>query len=46
MSTLAERMDKLPKTRRLKVEERAQVLIAAEMSLRDLHKASPPKPMD
>ena len=39
MSTLAERMDKLPSARRKKVEERAQALIAEEMSLRDLRKA-------
>lgn len=39
MSTLTERMDKLPKTRRRKVEERAQALIAEELSLRDLRKA-------
>ena len=39
MSTLAERMEKLPSARRKKVEERAQALIAEEMSLRDLRKA-------
>ena len=39
MSTLAERMDKLPPERRKKVEERAEALIAEEMSLRDLRKA-------
>lgn len=39
MSTLKERMDKLPKARRKKVEARAAALIAEEMSLRDLRKA-------
>jgi transcriptional regulator with XRE-family HTH domain len=39
MSTLKERMDKLPKTRRKKVEERAAELIAEEMTLQDLRKA-------
>ena len=39
MTTLAERMDNLPEARRKKVEERARVLIAEEMSLRDLRKA-------
>ncbi len=38
MSTLKDRMDKLPPARRKKVEDRAQELIAEEMSLRDLHK--------
>ncbi len=39
MSTLTDRMDKLPPSRRKKIEERAQELIAEEMSLRDLRKA-------
>ncbi len=39
MSTLTDRMDKLPPSRRKKVEERARALIAEEMSLRDLRKA-------
>ena len=39
MSTLTDRMDKLSPSRRKKVEERARVLIAEEMSLRDLRKA-------
>ena len=39
MSTLAERMDRLPPKRRKQVEERAEALIAEEMSLRDLRKA-------
>ena len=39
MTTLTERMDKLPEARRRKVEERAQALIAEEMSLRDLREA-------
>ncbi len=39
MITLTERMDRLPETRRRKVEERARALIAEEMSLRDLRKA-------
>ncbi len=39
MITLNERMDRLPETRRRKVEERARALIAEEMSLRDLRKA-------
>lgn len=39
MTTLAERMDKLPEARRRKVDRRAQSLIAEEMSLRDLRKA-------
>ena len=38
MTRLAERMDKLPKARRKKVEERTKVLIAEEMSLRDMRK--------
>ncbi len=39
MKTLKERLDKLPPVRRRKVEERANALIAEEMSLRDLRKA-------
>ncbi len=39
MTTLKERMDKLPKARREKVEARAAELITEEMSLRDLRKA-------
>ncbi len=36
MSTLTERMAQLPPVRRKTVEDRAQVLLAEEMSLRDL----------
>lgn len=39
MTTLAERMNQLPPTRRKKVEERTKVLIAEEMCLRDLRRA-------
>lgn len=39
MTTLTERLDRLPRARRKKVEERAKALIAEEMSLRDLRKA-------
>ena len=39
MSTLTERMAQLPPARRNGVEERAQALIAEEMSLRDLRRA-------
>ena len=39
MTSLTERMNKLPEARRKKVEERAKVLIAEEMSLQDLRKA-------
>ena len=39
MSTLTDIMDKLPPARRKKVEERAQELIAEELTLRDLRKA-------
>ena len=39
MTSLAERMNKLPKARRQKVEGRAKALIAEEMSLQDLRKA-------
>lgn len=42
MATLMERMDSLPEARRKKVEERAKVLIAEEISLRDLRKARTP----
>ena len=39
MSTLTERMAQLPPARRKRVDERANALIAEEMSLRDLRKA-------
>ncbi len=39
MTTLKERMDKLPKARREKIETRAAALVDEEMSLRDLRKA-------
>lgn len=39
MTTLAERIEKLPAARRKKVQKRTQVLIAEEMSLQDLRKA-------
>ena len=39
MSTLKERMDRLPRARRKKVEARAAELVAEEMTLRDLRKA-------
>ena len=39
MTTLTERLDKLPPTRRKKVEARARELVAEEMSLQDLRKA-------
>ncbi len=39
MSTLTDRMNELPPARRKKVEERAQELIAEELTLRDLRKA-------
>ena len=39
MTTLQERMGKLPRARRKKVEERARALIAEEMSLQDLRRA-------
>ena len=42
MTTLTERMDKLPPDRRREVEQRAKVLIAEEMSLRDLRGARRP----
>ena len=37
--TLADKVQQLPAARRKKVEARAEVLIAEEMSLRDLRKA-------
>lgn len=39
MTTLTERVDRLPASRREKVEQRVRELIAEEMSLRDLRKA-------
>ena len=39
MTSLTEKIDKLPEARRKKVEERARALIAEEMSLQDLRKA-------
>ena len=39
MSTLTERTAQLPPARRKKIAERAQALIAEEMSLRDLRRA-------
>ena len=39
MTSLTERMNKLPEARRQKVKERAKALIAEEMSLQDLRKA-------
>ena len=39
MSTLKDILDKLTPARRKKVEERAQELIAEELTLRDLRKA-------
>ena len=36
MTTLTERLDKLPPARRKKIEARANELIAEEMSLQDL----------
>ena len=39
MTTLTERLDKLTPARRKRVEARAKVLIAEEMSLQDLRKA-------
>lgn len=39
MTTLAERINRLPSARRKKVEKRAKELIAEEMSLQDLRKA-------
>ncbi len=39
MSTLTDRIDNLPPSRRKKIEERTQAMIAEELSLRDLRKA-------
>lgn len=39
MSTLTERIDRLPRARRKRVDDRAKALIAEEMSLRDLRRA-------
>ena len=39
MSTLSDRMDKLPPARRKKVKERSEELIAEELSLWDLRNA-------
>ena len=39
MTTLSERVNRLPASRRKKVEQRVRELIAEEMSLRDLRKA-------
>ena len=39
MSTLTDRMNELPPARRKQVEERAQELIAEELTLRNLRKA-------
>ncbi len=39
MTTLTERLDRIPPARQKKVEERARALIAEEMSLRDQRKA-------
>ena len=39
MTTLTDKMNSLPEARRKKIEKRAQMLIAEEMSLRDLRKA-------
>jgi len=38
MTTLTERLDKLPPVRRKKVEARARELVAKEMSLQNLRK--------
>ena len=46
MTSLAERMNKLPEARRKKVEERAKALIAEEMSLRDLRKSTRGRPSE
>ena len=40
MTTLTERIEKLPKARRKKVVERAKALIAEEMSLQDRGKGA------
>jgi len=39
MTTLTDKMNSLPEARRERIEKRAEVLIAEEMSLRDLRKA-------
>ena len=39
MTTLTERIDKLPAARRKKVKEQAKALLAEEMSLQELRKA-------
>ena len=39
MTTLRQRMNQLPEVRRHRVEERAKLLVAEEMSLRDLRRA-------
>ncbi len=39
MSTLTERIDRLPTARRKRLEDRSKALIAEEMSLRDLRRA-------
>ncbi len=39
MSTLTERIDRLPRARHKRVDDRAKALIAEEMSLRDLRRA-------
>ena len=39
MTTLTERVDKLPAARRKKVKDRAKALLAEEMSLQELRKA-------
>ena len=39
MTTLDERMERIPRARRERIEDRARSLIAEEMSLRDLRKA-------
>ena len=40
MTTLTERIEKLPKARRMRVVERAKALIAEEMSLQDRGKGA------
>jgi len=46
MTSLTDRMNKLPKARRKKVEERAKALMAEEMSLRDLRKSTRGRPSE
>ena len=41
MTTVTERIDKLPTERRRKVEQRARVLVAEEKTLRDLRGNAP-----